>query len=103
MQVHPPTFNQPWHSVAAREEEAAAPAAAPAALADPGTEANLQDAAHLRVTALEKLPASSHGATEKPSQVPGTSCACSSCSYLNNGLGNIMPSGAFSCKAPPSV
>ncbi|CAL5221379.1 g3560 [Coccomyxa viridis] len=66
--VHPPTFNQPWHSVAAREEEAAAPAAAPAALADPGTEANLQDAAHLRVTALEKLPASSHGATEKPSQ-----------------------------------
>ena len=88
MQVHPPTFNQPWHSAAAREEEAAAaPAAAPAALAHPETEAILQDAAPLRALALEKLPASSHGPTEIPPQVLAAFHARSPCSCLDESCG----------------
>ena len=62
-QVHPPTFHQPWRSAAARSEEAAAPAAAPAAPADPGAQLVMQDAAHLRAPAPEQLPMSSFGPT----------------------------------------
>ena len=69
VQVHPPTFHQPWRSSAAREEEAAALAAAPVAPVHPGDGIVGQDAAHLRAPIAETLPTSSHGPTDAPPEV----------------------------------
>ena len=70
VQVHPPTFHQPWRSSAVREEEAAALAAAPVApVVHPGDEVVGQHAAHLRAPVAQTLPTSSHGPTEAPPEV----------------------------------
>ena len=87
MQVHPPTYHQPYRSSAVREESAAAAAAAAAALpaatkaapsadslaepADAGNEKAVQDAAHLtaRAAPVDALPPSSHGPSAPLSEV----------------------------------
>lgn len=87
MQVHPPTYHQPYRSSAVKEENAAAAAAAAAAFpaatevapsadslaepADAGNERAVQDAAHVTAPAapVEELPPSSHGPTAPLSEV----------------------------------